>query len=310
MQHLFSLTFIKKIQEQMKHREIKALPEQIAFNLIMAIVPLLIVIVQLGTYLSLNTDIVKYLITAYAPQEVQQLLLYLFNTSSTIQSGTLFVIFTAISFFWLISKGFYGISNAANTTYPVPLMKFAYLERIFSFLMLCFMILLLVVAIIFAFFGQVFISLLLHVFHISLDPYMIVLFNIIRSLVSFLAYFSFFLLLFYLAPTIKIKNHEIIPGALITAVGWSVASIGFSFYVNYIANYNKFYGSLSVIIILLFWLYLLGYTITLGLQVNYVLKRDYFGGVDYLPRLTFIQRFKYLSKWTKFSVDDEQKINK
>ena len=110
----------------------------------MAIVPLLVVIVQLGTYLSLNTDIVKYLITAYAPQEVQQLLLYLFNTSSTIQSGTLFVIFTALSFFWLISKGFYGIANAANTTYQVPLMKFAYLERIFTFLMLCFMMLLLV----------------------------------------------------------------------------------------------------------------------------------------------------------------------
>lgn len=85
MKHLFSFAFIKKVQEQMKHREIKALPEQIAFNLIMAIVPLLVVIVQLGTYLSLNTDIVKYLITAYAPQEVQQLLLYLFNTSSTIQ---------------------------------------------------------------------------------------------------------------------------------------------------------------------------------------------------------------------------------
>ena len=75
MQHVFSLTFIKKVKEQMKHREIKALPEQIAFNLIMAIVPLLVVIVQLGTYLSLNTDLVKYLITAYAPQEVQQLIL-------------------------------------------------------------------------------------------------------------------------------------------------------------------------------------------------------------------------------------------
>ena len=109
MKHLFSFAFIKKVQEQMKHREIKALPEQIAFNLIMAIVPLLVVIVQLGTYLSLNTDIVKYLITAYAPQEVQQLLLYLFNTSSTIQSGTLFVIFTALSFFWLISKGFMAL---------------------------------------------------------------------------------------------------------------------------------------------------------------------------------------------------------
>ena len=309
MQHVFSLTFIKKVKEQMNHREIKALPEQIAFNLIMAIVPLLVVIVQLGTYLSLNTDLVKYLITAYAPQEVQQLLLYLFDTTSAPQSGTLFVLLTAISFFWLISKGFYGISTAANTTYQVPLMKFAYLERIFSFMMLCFMILLLVVAIILALFGQAIISLVFHLLNIQVDSYMIILLNIIRSTISFISYFSFFVLLFYLSPTIKIKIHEIIPGALVTAVGWSVASIGFSFYVNYIANYNKFYGSLSVIIILLFWLYILGYAIMIGLQVNYILKRDYYGGVDYLPRLTLIQKSKYLSKWTKFSVNDEQKIN-
>ena len=309
MQHLFSLTFIKKVKEQMNHREIKALPEQIAFNLIMAIVPLLVVIVQLGTYLSLNTDLVKYLITAYAPQEVQQLLLYLFDTTSAPQSGTLFVLLTAISFFWLISKGFYGISIAANTTYQVPLMKFAYLERIFSFMMLCFMILLLVVAIILALFGQAIISLVFHLLNIQVDSYMIILLNTLRSTISFISYFSFFVLLFYLSPTIKIKIHEIIPGALVTAVGWSVASIGFSFYVNYIANYNKFYGSLSVIIILLFWLYILGYAIMIGLQVNYILKRDYYGGVDYLPRLTLIQKSKYLSKWTKFTVNDEQKIN-
>ena len=309
MQHVFSLTFIKKVKEQMNHRQIKALPEQIAFNLIMAIVPLLVVIVQLGTYLSLNTDLVKYLITAYAPQEVQQLLLYLFDTTSAPQSGTLFVLLTAISFFWLISKGFYGISTAANTTYQVPLMKFAYLERIFSFMMLCFMILLLVVAIILALFGQAIISLVFHLLNIQVDSYMIILLNIIRSTISFISYFSFFVLLFYLSPTIKIKIHEIIPGALVTAVGWSVASIGFSFYVNYIANYNKFYGSLSVIIILLFWLYILGYAIMIGLQVNYILKRDYYGGVDYLPRLTLIQKSKYLSKWTKFTVNDEQKIN-
>lgn len=309
MQHLFSLTFIKKVKEQMNHRQIKALPEQIAFNLIMAIVPLLVVIVQLGTYLSLNTDLVKYLITAYAPQEVQQLLLYLFDTTSAPQSGTLFVLLTAISFFWLISKGFYGISTAANTTYQVPLMKFAYLERIFSFMMLCFMILLLVVAIILALFGQAIISLVFHLLNIQVDSYMIILLNTLRSTISFISYFSFFVLLFYLSPTIKIKIHEIIPGALVTAVGWSIASIGFSFYVNYIANYNKFYGSLSVIIILLFWLYILGYTIMIGLQVNYILKRDYYGGVDYLPRLTLIQKSKYLSKWTKFTVNDEQKIN-
>ncbi len=53
-------------------------------------------------------------------QEVQQLLLYLFDTTSAPQSGTLFCFTDRHLFLWLISKGFYGISIAANTTYQVP----------------------------------------------------------------------------------------------------------------------------------------------------------------------------------------------
>lgn len=304
MEHIFSIDFIKKISVQLKHREIKGLPEQIAFNLVMAIVPLLVIIVQLGTYLSLSTDLVEQLIISYAPNELQALLTNLFSTSPNAPSSTFFLLTTAISFFWLISKGFYGISTAANTTYQVPLMKFAYLERILSFFIVIFMVIVLVVAMFFALFGQALIVFFLNILHLNIDINLLILFNVIKSVISFIAYFSFFLLLFYLAPTIKIKVTEIIPGALVTSVGWSISSIVFSFYANHIANYNKFYGSLSVIIILLFWLYILGYTITIGLQVNYILKRDYFGGVLYERRLTFVDRFRYLSKWTYFNPKD------
>lgn len=304
MEYIFSIDFIKKVSNQIRLREIKGLPEQIAFNLVMAIVPLLVIIVQLGTYFSLNTDLVEQLIISYAPHELQQLLINLFNTQTDAPSSTFFLLTTAISFFWLISKGFYGIVTAANTTYQVPLMKFAFLERIFSFFIVIFMVLVLVIAMIFALFGQGLIVFFFTLFNLHLEASLLLLFNVIKSIISFVAYFSFFLFLFYLAPTIKMKIHEIIPGALVTSVGWSVSSIVFSFYANHIANYSKFYGSLSVIIILLFWLYILGYTIMMGLQVNYILKRDYFGGIIYERRLTFIDRFRYISKWTTFAKED------
>ena len=190
MKHIFSLDFIKKVQVQLTHREIKGLPEQIAFNLIMAIVPLLVVTVQLGTYFSLNTDTVKYFITAYAPQEVQQLLIYLFDTSTAPQSSTLFVIATALSFCWIISKGFYGISTAANITYQVPLLKFAFLERIFSFIMLCLMVGLLLVALILIFFGQAIISAIFHLLNMSLSPHLMVIITVLRTSISSFAYLT------------------------------------------------------------------------------------------------------------------------
>lgn len=305
MEHLFSIDFIKKLSEQLKKREIKGLPEQIAFNLVMAIVPLVVVIVQLGTYLSLNTDLVEYLILSYAPQELRDLLMSLFKTTATPSGNIIFIITTAISFIWLISKGFYGIATAANTTYQVPYMRFAYLERIFSFIIVMLMIFSLALAIIFALFGQALIVLVLNLLNIQIETNLLLLFNVIKSLISFLAYFTFFLSLFYLTPSIKMKICEIIPGALVTSVGWSISSIGFTFYANHIANYNKFYGSLSVIIMLLFWLFLLGYMIMIGLQVNYILKRDYYGGVLYEQKLGVFNQIRFLSKWTKFNLKEK-----
>ncbi|HAX73990.1 MAG TPA: YihY/virulence factor BrkB family protein, partial [Firmicutes bacterium] len=278
MKHMFSINFIKKIIEQTGKREIKGLPEQIAFNLVMAIVPLIVVIVQLATYLSIDTNIVEQLIVQYAPTEIQTLLQSFISPPVSSSATTIFLITTGLTFFWLISKGFDGIANAANTTYQVPLMKFPYLERIISFILVLGIIVMLTVILLLVFFGQIILTVVFQLLDLTIRQDWILLLHVLKTIISFTAYFMFFTLLFYLAPNIKMKATDVIPGALVTAVGWSIASTVFSFYVSHIANYNKFYGSLSVIIILLFWLYILGYTIVIGLQVNYVLARDYFGG--------------------------------
>ena len=47
-----------------------------------------------------------------------------------------------------------------------------------------------------------------------------------------------------------------------------LASYGFSVYINEFGNYNKTYGSVGGIIILLMWLYLTAYIILIGAEVN------------------------------------------
>ena len=271
----------------MNRREIKTLPEQIAFNLIMSIVPLLIVIVQIGTYFSLNTDLVEYLIISYAPTELQSLLTSLFQAPAPSNTTTLLLLTTIVTFFWLTSKGFYGISSAANITYQVPRMKFAYLERIFAFLIVCLMIIFLIIGLILYVFGQTILFITLDAFNVAIESHLLLLFNVLKLLIGFISYFVFFMFLFYFAPSRRMKLKNTVPGALVTAIGWSLASSGFSFYVSSIAQYSKFYGSLSVIIILLFWLYLLGLTIVVGLQINYILERDSRVGMTYEPRLPY-----------------------
>jgi membrane protein len=57
-------------------------------------------------------------------------------------------------------------------------------------------------------------------------------------------------------------------GSVFATVLWLIASAGFSFYVSHFANYDKIYGSLGAVIVLLFWLYLSFYIVLLGAEIN------------------------------------------
>jgi membrane protein len=58
------------------------------------------------------------------------------------------------------------------------------------------------------------------------------------------------------------------PGSVFATLLWVVASYGFSIYLNEFGSYNKTYGSVGGIIILLMWLYLTAYIILIGAEVN------------------------------------------
>jgi membrane protein len=57
-------------------------------------------------------------------------------------------------------------------------------------------------------------------------------------------------------------------GSGIATVLWILASIGFSIYANSFGNYNKTYGALAGIIILMFWLYLTAVIVLVGAELN------------------------------------------
>ena len=57
-------------------------------------------------------------------------------------------------------------------------------------------------------------------------------------------------------------------GALVAGVLWILGSLGFSLYVNNFGSYNKTYGALAGVVVLLLWLYLTSYIVLLGAEVN------------------------------------------
>lgn len=66
----------------------------------------------------------------------------------------------------------------------------------------------------------------------------------------------------------------ITPGAIVAVIVGLAASIGFSIYVTLMGNYNKTYGSLGAIIVLLLWLYFMAYAVLFGAAMNAELERQ------------------------------------
>jgi membrane protein len=62
------------------------------------------------------------------------------------------------------------------------------------------------------------------------------------------------------------------PGSLLATALWLLGSALFSLYVNSFGNYNRTYGVLGAVIVLLIWLFLSSFVVLLGAEVNHELE--------------------------------------
>jgi membrane protein len=57
-------------------------------------------------------------------------------------------------------------------------------------------------------------------------------------------------------------------GAVVVTVVWAIVSVGFSLYVDNFGSYDKTYGAIAGVIVLMLWLYLTCYLVLLGAEIN------------------------------------------
>jgi len=57
-------------------------------------------------------------------------------------------------------------------------------------------------------------------------------------------------------------------GAVVVTVVWALVSVGFSLYVDNFGSYDRTYGAIAGVIVLMLWLYLTCYLVLLGAEIN------------------------------------------
>ena len=81
-------------------------------------------------------------------------------------------------------------------------------------------------------------------------------------------------LVYWAAPNVKLPFRVITPGAVLAVLSWVGASLAFGYYVQNFASYNKTYGSMGSVVVLLFYFFLSSAVMLFGAEVNAVLARE------------------------------------
>jgi membrane protein len=80
-------------------------------------------------------------------------------------------------------------------------------------------------------------------------------------------------LIYYILPAVRQSARRALVGAVVAAVLWVIVTLGFRFYVYQFGGYNRTYGAIGGIIILLMWMYLTMVVLLVGGELNSELHR-------------------------------------
>ena len=92
--------------------------------------------------------------------------------------------------------------------------------------------------------------------------------NLFRWLVIILLFYSGFAILYRYGPSTYQRFKWLSPGASMATVLGILVSVGFSFYADNFGTYNRVYGSIGTIIVLMLWIQLNCYILLIGFELN------------------------------------------
>ncbi len=79
-----------------------------------------------------------------------------------------------------------------------------------------------------------------------------------------------FAFVYRFGPSRWIRGKPLMPGAVLAALSWALLSASFRMYVAQFGNYNKVYGAIGTVIVLLLWLFLTSLVMLIGDQLNVI----------------------------------------
>ncbi len=239
----------------------------LAFNFFLAFFPSIIVVFTLIPYIPIN-DLEKTLIEIIAdilPPNTNKITFNAINDIVHNPNGELLSLGFLIALYFS-TNGINSLIEAFNSSYHINESRSMLKQKILSFILTFIIGTILMIAILLIIFTKIIINYLVKIKLITSLSIKYILFGKWIIIISML--FFGITLLFNLGPAIKEKWKIITPGALISTFLIIITSIGFNYYIDNFSNYNKIYGSIGTLIILLLWIYINAIILLIGFELN------------------------------------------
>lgn len=237
---------------------------QIAFYIMLSVVPTIVVMTQLLGMLNIRTmDFVNDWINQYITPEMARIIKGLLRNSSS-PGNNITLILLAV---WAASRAQFSLMRIANYTYSNSRSTGNFLKErlrslktmVMTILTIAFVLVVLIYGkkILYAFVGGM------------VEEYTITLvWTYFRWPLATILYFLVVLYNYFVMPAYKLNVRTLVPGAVFGAAGLVVVTFFYSVYTEHMVKYNIIYGSLSSIVALLFWFYFLAWVLVLGIIIN------------------------------------------
>lgn len=250
-----------RIWKIIKLEEMRILPGQLAFFMVLSVFALFPIFGLLGSSF-ISNELINSMDHSL-PAAVSSILKSLMEVESSGLSITIFLIFSI----YIASNGCKAMIITSNVIYKNKTDS-SIKQSIKSIFMTLILISLILFVVLVPAFGELIIN------AISKDtPGRVIdtihlIYDILKYPLSFVLIFIDLKILYTLAPNAKIPSAYNNYGTLFTTVMWIIITNVYSAYLNKFNTYDIFYGSFGNVVIMLFWVYLLAYVFTMGMAIN------------------------------------------
>lgn len=239
----------------------------LAFNFFLAFFPSIIVFFSLIPYIPINgtQETLMELLSVVLPPSTNEAT---FNTLDDIinnaRSGLLSIGFILALYF--STNGINSLIEAFNASYHIRETRPIIEQRILSLGLTLLLTCVLIIAMGLIMFGKFSVNYLTEYEIITQYAGELILYG--KWLTILLILFIGIAILFHLGPSIKSKWKLFTPGGVFATLGIIITSIGFNYYINHFSQYNRLYGSIGTLMIILIWMYFNSIILLTGFELN------------------------------------------